>query len=836
MEARHEIIPFDRDSPVRLFMHKLGDVSLHRHESLELLFVLVGEVTVLAGNEQTALSQGDMLLINSNVIHELHSKECVLIAVQIKLSKFDLPPDLVQNLYFDCNSRTVLAQDVFRNIKRVIASMLQVSAAGDEAALLRNRSLAYELLLELVQNFKTAKPAAEVNTHKHLERLSNILRYIDEHYQEQLTLSQLAEREHLSAPYLSSFFEKYMGINFSTYYTNIRLERAIRDLLYTDIPVEQVALDSGFSDPRAFVRAFKKRYNMVPSAYRKLASAPAAQTPEDPLLAINYLDFEPENYFHILYEYLPGAGETPVRARRNEVRPLPVGEVDCTHTERTLRHSWRTVVGVGRAKELLYSEVQDMLRQLQRDVGFRYLRFHGIFSDDMLVCRTGRDGALQFSFTLVDKALDFILSIGLKPQIQFSFMPAAMAAEPDRTVFASPFTISLPRRMEEWNRLVTLFLTHVQKRYGTQEIRSWLYSVWNEPDTSRQMFGFEDRQQFFTLYEATCRTVKEFDSELVFGAPSLFPITKENYKWMRDYLSFADVHGCRPEFIDVHYYSDDFHQLPPGVSTFTAPATANGDPDHFGKFITELHDFLEQESVGHLPVYITEWNLTVSHRSLINDTCFKGCYLVKNFLENYDRVDAVGYWCLTDFLEEYQPAQHLFHGGMGLFTVNGIKKAPYYAMEMLSRLGDTLVAAGEGYFVTRRGERMVMVFYHYEHFNPLFVQEGFGLSLTSRDGVFPNGCDLEVSLTLTHLPDGLYRVRETILNRQHGSCFDRWVDMGAPELGESEAEWLRQNSQPALRIYQTTATQEALSYSATLAPHEVRLVEVSPAGSGYQTL
>ena len=83
MEARHEIIPFDQGSPIRLFMHKLGDVARHWHESLELLFVLTGEVTVLTGDKQTTLQPDDILLINGNVIHELHSEGCVLIAVQI---------------------------------------------------------------------------------------------------------------------------------------------------------------------------------------------------------------------------------------------------------------------------------------------------------------------------------------------------------------------------------------------------------------------------------------------------------------------------------------------------------------------------------------------------------------------------------------------------------------------------------------------------------------------------------------------------------------------------------------------------------------------------------
>ena len=833
MEARHEIIQFDNNSPIRFFMHKLGSVTRHWHESLELLFVLTGEVTVFSGSEQTTLQPDDMLLINSNVVHELHSDDCVMIAVQIKLSKFDLPPDLLQNLYFNCNSKTASSSESFRVIKQIIASVLQSNSVTGQASLFQNRALAYQLLDELVQNFKAEKPTAEANTHKHLERLNNILRFIGEHYREQLTLNQIADREHLSAPYLSSFFERYMGINFSTYYTNLRLEHAIQDLLYTDIPVEQIAINHGFSDPRAFVRAFKKRYNTLPSTYRKNSSPHTALTKKDPLLAINYLDFKPENYLHILSQYLPNTKISPTSSAHNETIHLSLNEVDCSVAGTALRHTWKTFIGVGRAKELLYADVQDMLRQIQEKVGFRYLRFHGIFSDDMLVCRAAKDGTLQFSFTLIDKALDFILSIGLKPLIQFSFMPAAIASDPSQTIFSSPFTVSPPRRIDDWTLLVGMFMAHIRSRYGTGEIRSWLYSVWNEPDTSIQMFGFGNEEQFYNLYEATWRTVKGFDSELVFGTPSLYPTTSAEVGWMKRFLAFTRKEECLPQFVDIHYYSDDFEQFDSSKATFSTPATYSGNPDHFSQFVTKIQSAMEDAGVSHLPLYITEWNLTVSHRHLINDTCFKATYLVKNFLENYDRTDAIGYWSLTDFIEENQPSHHLYHGGLGLFTTNGIKKPPCHAMELMRHLGNTLLNRGEGWFITRQDDRLLILFYNYEHFDPLFLEEGFGLTLTNRDGVFPRLHHLELSIELFGLSDGLYRIRETILNQQHGSSFDQWVSMGATDLSSDEVRWLKEHSDPFIHLTQTSVTHGTLNYSALLAPHEVRLVEITPAESGF---
>lgn len=93
----------------------------------------------------------------------------------------------------------------------------------------------------------------------------------------------------------------------------------------------------------------------------------------------------------------------------------------------------------------------------------------------------------------------------------------------------------------------------------------------------------------------------------------------------------------------------------------------------FTEFIDRLKQRLEESKFDSLPVYLTEWNSTVSHKDLMSDTCFKSAYIIKNLTENYDRLDAFGYWLLTDLHEENLLPQQLFHGGLGLFTYNNIK-------------------------------------------------------------------------------------------------------------------------------------------------------------------
>ena len=66
-----------------------------------------------------------------------------------------------------------------------------------------------------------------------------------------------------------------------------------------------------------------------------------------------------------------------------------------------------------------------MLRKCHRDLGFKYLRFHGLFNDDMsVVSRPMFSNQLILSFSNIDSIFDFLLSIGMKPFVELSFMPA----------------------------------------------------------------------------------------------------------------------------------------------------------------------------------------------------------------------------------------------------------------------------------------------------------------------------------------------------------------------------------------------------------------------------
>mgnify|MGYP000399968366 CR=1 FL=1 len=132
--------------------------------------------------------------------------------------------------------------------------------------------------------------------------LTRIINYINEHYAENFSLSDLAAMENLSVPYLSQFFDKYMGVKFTQYYNSIKLEHAVSDLISTKDSIETIAMRNGFTESHAFIRTFKKQYQMLPSAFRKQqAQNPTAKTAGSD---INYLLLEPSNYLQKLTRYL----------------------------------------------------------------------------------------------------------------------------------------------------------------------------------------------------------------------------------------------------------------------------------------------------------------------------------------------------------------------------------------------------------------------------------------------------------------------------------------------------------------------------------------------------
>ncbi|MBE5793974.1 MAG: helix-turn-helix domain-containing protein [Clostridiales bacterium] len=832
MEYRHEIIDFGESIPVKFFVHQLGYSGLHWHNSLELLFVVSGSVSITVAGHIHTLTAGDVILINANDPHELNADECIMAAVQIKLTLFDERVVRRSDLYFDCNSVTDPGNPGLLKLKRIVAQFVKIYADNDEGRALRAKSLSYSLMAELMTCFRVERARDEQKHNQHqYERITRIVSYINEHCHEEISLQQLAEQEYLSAPFLSRFFVRMMGMNFTAYLNQQRLSRAMSDLLESDLTIEEVASQNGFANAQAFVQQFRKKYNMLPSQYRREHKGMPRLSASRPVDFNEYTILETHQFLHSFAAFLheePQAAEQP--AALPEIATY--GVADAAAAGISLQHTWKTFTGVGSAKELLLADVQEMLRQLQADVGFRYVKFHGILSDDMRMCLPDREGRLQYSFVYVDKVLDFLQSIGLKPLIQLSFMPAALAKHPQRRIMQSTMINSEPAELSAWCDLTRAFVEHLLQRYGAREVESWLFTVWNEPDTPLSLFGFASDEEFYQFYRATWQTLHAVHPGLRIAGPSTYFDPIDNGTWLKRFTEWCIRHDCLPDDVLFHYYGTNLAPSQWGKEkNLDFPMSRlqlTRDEHLLNKCISLVRNYTTEHYGDTSRVFLTEWNFSPAHRSLLGDTCFRSCYLVKNILENMDRLDGMGYWMLTDLFEEHQVPESLFHGGMGLFTYNGIRKASYYAYWLLGKLGDMLVGQGDGWFLTRQGGEYQLMLYHYRHYSDLYASgEMFDMTETDRYTAFGPYRKRAFSIAITGVEEGLWQAQTYILNREHGSSFDKWVEMGAqPVQSPEECDLLRSLSRPMMRRSILSAQHGELRLEAELEPLEVQLVRI----------
>lgn len=414
--------------------------------------------------------------------------------------------------------------------------------------------------------------------------------------------------------------------------------------------------------------------------------------------------------------------------------------------------------------------------------------------------------------------------------MQFSFMPAALASNPDKTVFFTKQNASPPKSIERWNQLIKAVVLHCIERYSLGEVLTWPICVWNEPDTTPEMFGFPEKEDFFALYENTYKTVKSIHPDFHFGSPSLLFLPEDQLDWYHPFFDYCKEHACFPDFINLHYYDDDIEILNDFSSGEQLLNKLKPTENSFSAYLDSLYSHLEEYHLSNTPFYMTEWNLTISHRNLINDTCFKACYLTKNLLENYDRLESFGYWSLTDFLCELQLPKHLYHGGLGLFTMNGIPKSHYYAFLFISKLGDTLISSGPGWFITKQSAtgNIQMIFYNYSHYDKLFSSgEIFDMTMTNRYTSFSDMKKKTITVTLQNMDLAHCRIRESYINQNAGSSYDTWIHMGGIELTRQEdLDYLYHHSNPGCVLRETTVESGTLTYAQTLEPLEIRLVEI----------
>ena len=352
--------------------------------------------------------------------------------------------------------------------------------------------------------------------------------------------------------------------------------------------------------------------------------------------------------------------------------------VDVNQVKGELNRNYNFCVGAGRANEGLRADWQRQLRVAREECGFRYIRFHGLLTDDMGVYHEDKAGNPSYSFQYIDELFDFLQSIGMKPFVELSFMPSQLASA-DKTVFWWKGNISPPKDYKKWDDLITSLVAHFKERYGEKEVSSWYFEVWNEPNLKYFFTGTMD--DYFKLYSETARTIKAVSANFKVGGPA----TAAN-AWVPETINYCSTNKVPIDFISTHDYGvkQGFLDVTGDVGTILDQNKSSVYSD-----MINTSKQIKSSAMPNLELHYTEWSSAYTPTDRLHDSYHEAAYILDKIKHASPYLNSMSYWTFTDIFEEMGPRFTPFHGGFGLMNYQDIKKPAYFAYQYLNKLGST---------------------------------------------------------------------------------------------------------------------------------------------------
>ncbi|ORX23784.1 beta-xylosidase XynB [Thermoanaerobacterium sp. PSU-2] len=835
MDDNVELIKNDVRLPIKIYVSKIGKIPSNIQKNIEFIFVLKGEVSIILNNECYKLIDSDVALINNGDSYEINgTNENLILFLQIDYDFFNKLSNKDSSIYL-CNTcidkHKKGKHEEYDAIRKVLAKIMYEYSKKDDNCELKIMSLLYELIYLLNRNFLITTSdgmySSDIKNNKYSERMNKILKYIKQNYNQQISLYDVAKANYLTPEYLSKFFKKHMNLTFTKYLAEIRLGEAVKELIQTDHSVTEIAMKNGFPNLASFNKIFKEKYDTTPAHYRNEIRKKQQSIDEIDMQIPETIPVKPTEVIKHLKDYIEKeekinaidkAEDATINADINIDLKIDKGE--------QIFHTWNNMINLGYASNGLRSDFQQHLIDIQKTIKFKYARFQGIFSEEMLFDTVKNKLDFDYNFTKIDKLIDFIYDIGMRPFIEIGIKAKVLNITPEKIIYYENYTINYNYEKKEYFELLKRFIEHCIRRYGIDEVSQWYFEIWKEGEKNYVIWD-GSFSKYMAFFKTCYNIIKQLVPDAKVGGPGLNP--EINLKWIPDLLKQWSEYGVHPDFFSVVLYPyqlvDEKKSDIDDSSLRLIPST-NKD---FNKYYLNKVCKILKTLGSHIPeVHVTEWNSTISHRHPANDTTFKAAYIIKNIVDNLDNSDSFGYWYCSDLSGELNDSKALLYGDMGLISRDGIRKPGFFAYWMLSRLGNMLIKKGEGYIITKKSDyKYVIITYNYKHFDYFYcLNEDALISMNEYYDIFENYKELVLNINMKGVKDGRYRVKKYILNRKHGSILDEWIKMNAIyNLKNDEINYLKQICIPRLTIFYLDCKDE-LRINSILEPHEINLYEI----------
>ena len=507
-------------------------------------------------------------------------------------------------------------------------------------------------------------------------------------------------------------------------------------------------------------------------------------------------------------------GESTSANAESDAKNVSIITVTGAQAAPPLRKPWKSAIATGYAPLLLREDLQNHLEILQRDIGYRYCRFHGMFNDDMAVVARRKDGSLAFRWAQVDKVLDALQRLGLRPRVELSSMPVALASG-TTTIDDWQWNVTPPRDYAEWGQLVGAFARHCLDRYGLDEIAQWYYEVWNEPNIN---YWTGSQQDYWKLYDTSAAALKAVSPRLRVGGP-----VSARAEWVAEMIAHCSTKGVPLDFISTHIYLQD---------EWVAYPDRKGSPHKPGAFAADIvrgvRETVRRSAMPDLEIHLTEWNsvaplpngeLAWDNNPSLDEASAAATVCDLAMAVDGD-CDTFCWWEASDVVGQSGIPLSEFSGTYGLLTLNGLPKATFNAFRFLNRLrGGRLelkhepLAPGRGLVATAEGQSLQVLLWYRD------------LSVYGVGTQQPWTGTLELPWAEPAKP---VLVQERI-TAGAGSCYETWKSLGSPQnLSPIEHRQVHVHAAPEARVFHPNARTSQVTHSFRLASGDVLYLELRP--------
>lgn len=777
------------------------------HQEIVMLFVLEGNLKVSVEHKISQLHMEDMLVINVDHHYSIQAGNSTL--YMILYIDYMLVSEMLEasDILLWCDS-SLSKSKRYDALRSIIWKFLKHYIETDQ----NKKNFGYlsdcfEILNQLTANFRIKTSEADVIEEKERYdvRIQKINQYIYLNYDQAISMKELAEKLYLSNGYLSRFFKKNYGMSFANYLTNVRMYHAAEDLQYTDSPITRIAYNNGFTSSALFNKQFKKSYGMTPSEFRK--NGISEQKSEEEREHQKELDKRVENVI-----VMQGEEEKEFLEAKNMESIFEVKE------HHAINNFWGEVINVGQASLLQQSVMREHLLLLQKALHFKYVRCWNFFSKELFITPEIKD---HFNFTMLDSILDYILDLGLKPYIELGMKPNQIHYEiGDSKLKDAQAELMDFFSLEQWTHLLTAWMKHLSNRYGRENIKDWKMELWYDEEWRKN--PEKNNKRYLKMFSETYKIIKACHEKIQVGGYSIRMDAEASSR--EHFLKQWQEEECRPDFISVMYYGYEY-----GGSDFKQYIKRTTDNDAMYHLISKEKKLIADAGMKNVPLYVNEWNFTPSVRNYMNDTTFKGAYIVKNIIDLYGQVDVMGYGAGSDREYAFFDTSDIIFGGNGLITKDGILKPAAFAFEFFNRLLPYYLGKARNYLVTTDLEDNYGIICHNQqvlNYNYYLTRE----TELKKEGMwryYERLDKLKIKIRIQGVRDGNYQVKIYRINELNGSIMHIWEELNYErELSRNDIKYFRRVCEPNMSNKRVEARNSSMLIEEQLLPNEIAFIAV----------